>query len=47
MLKRFEVIVEGMELNETGEYAPVQLVERPDNKTGGIFLLKQDRTPSS
>ncbi|XP_065844044.1 kinesin-like protein KIF13A isoform X2 [Oscarella lobularis] len=44
VLKRFEMIVEVMELNETGEYAPVQLVERPDNRTGGIFLLKQGQS---
>ena len=41
LLKRFEMIVEVMEQNETGEYEPVELVEKVDNVTGGVFRLKQ------
>ncbi|XP_065838715.1 kinesin-like protein KIF13A isoform X2 [Oscarella lobularis] len=44
LLKRFEMIVEVMEQNETGEYEPVELVEKVDNVTGGVFRLKQGQS---
>ena len=30
-----------MELNDQGQYVPVTLREMEDNKTGGIYQLKQ------
>ncbi|XP_062520862.1 kinesin-like protein KIF13A isoform X2 [Corticium candelabrum] len=41
ILRRFEMFVEVMEIDEAGQYTPVDVVERQDNRTGGIFLLKQ------
>ena len=35
------MFVEVMEIDEAGQYTPVDVVERQDNRTGGIFLLKQ------
>lgn len=38
-----EMWVQILELNENGEYMPVEVVPARDVRTGGIFQLKQVR----
>ena len=39
--RKIELWVEIQELNEQGEYSPVEVTARPDIATGGIYQLKQ------
>ena len=41
VMRRMELWVEILELNDNGEYVPVEVIDRPDVRTGGIFLLRQ------
>ena len=41
LVRKMELWVEIHELNEQGEYAPVELQTQRDNETGGIFQLRQ------
>uniref|UniRef100_A0A3B3SQ93 Kinesin family member 13B n=1 Tax=Paramormyrops kingsleyae TaxID=1676925 RepID=A0A3B3SQ93_9TELE len=42
--RRLEMWVQLLELNENGEYIPVEVVAAPDVCTGGIFQLKQGQS---
>ncbi|MFT7812984.1 kinesin-like protein KIF13B isoform X2 [Arapaima gigas] len=42
--RRLEMWVQLLELNENGEYIPVEVVPAPDVRTGGIFQLKQGQS---
>lgn len=42
-----EMWVQILELNENGEYMPVEVVPARDVRTGGIFQLKQVSAPSN
>lgn len=39
--RKLELWLEIHELNEQGEYAPVEVTPRPDAATGGVFQLRQ------
>ena len=41
LTRKIELWVEIHELNEIGEYAPVEVSQKPDMLTGGIFQLRQ------
>ena len=41
VIKRLEVWVDIMELNDQGEYVPVEVQSKADPKTGGTYLIKQ------
>ena len=40
-MRRLEMWVEIHELNEQGEYTPVEVASRPEVLTGGVFQLRQ------
>ncbi|XP_065186816.1 kinesin-like protein KIF13B isoform X2 [Sycon ciliatum] len=44
VMRRLELWVEIQELNDNGEYAPVEVIDRPDVRTGGIYLLRQGQS---
>ena len=44
LTKHLEVLVEIMELNEQGEYVPVEVQAKPDVLTGGIFMIRQGQS---
>lgn len=44
VIKRLEVWVDIMELNDQGEYVPVEVQSKADPKTGGTYLIKQVRS---
>ncbi|RWS23893.1 Kinesin-like protein KIF13A, partial [Leptotrombidium deliense] len=39
--RKIELWVEIHELNEQGEYSPVEVTPKPDNVTGGVYQLRQ------
>ncbi|KAF8763628.1 Kinesin-like protein KIF13A like protein [Argiope bruennichi] len=41
LLRKIELWVEIQELNDLGEYAPVEVIPRPDIATGGVYQLRQ------
>ncbi|CAK1540259.1 unnamed protein product [Leptosia nina] len=41
LTRKIELWVEIHELNDQGEYAPVEVVQRPDILTGGVYQLRQ------
>lgn len=41
MTRKLEMWVQILELNENGEYMPVEVVPGRDVRTGGIFQLRQ------
>ncbi|XP_043476457.1 kinesin-like protein KIF13A isoform X2 [Leptopilina heterotoma] len=41
LTRKIELWVEIQELNEQGEYTPVEVVAKPDTLTGGIYQLRQ------
>ncbi len=41
LTNRLELWVEVMELNEEGEYIPVEIQNKTDVLTGGIFMIRQ------
>lgn len=41
LTKRLELWVEIMELNEQGEYIPVEIQNKADVATRGIFMIRQ------
>lgn len=41
LTRKIEVWVEIQELNEQGDYAPVEVIMKPDTWTGGIYQLRQ------
>lgn len=41
MTRRLELWVQLMELNEAGEFTPVEVLPARDVRTGGVFQLKQ------
>ena len=41
VIKRLEVWMDIMELNDQGEYVPVEVQSKADPKTGGTYLIKQ------
>lgn len=41
MTRKLEMWVQILELNEYGEYMPVEVVSVGDVRTGGIFQLRQ------
>ncbi|XP_076246434.1 kinesin-like protein KIF13A isoform X5 [Calliopsis andreniformis] len=41
LTRKIELWVEIQELNEQGEYSPVEVVVKPDTWTGGIYQLRQ------
>lgn len=41
MTRKLEMWVQILELNENGEYMPVEVVPAGDVRTGGIFQLRQ------
>lgn len=41
VIKRLEVWVDIMELNDQGEYVPVEVQSKADPRTGGTYLIKQ------
>ncbi|XP_063616428.1 kinesin-like protein KIF13A [Cydia splendana] len=41
LTRKIELWVEIHELNDQGEYAPVEVVSRPDMVTGGVYQLRQ------
>ncbi|XP_049881981.1 kinesin-like protein KIF13B isoform X2 [Pectinophora gossypiella] len=41
LTRKIELWVEIHELNDQGEYAPVEVVQRPDMVTGGVYQLRQ------
>ena len=45
--QRLELWVEIMELNDQGEYVPVELQTKVDVLTGGIFMIRQVWTEQS
>ena len=42
--KHLDLLVEMMELNEQGEYVPVEIQSKPDVLTGGIFMIRQGQS---
>lgn len=44
LTKHLELWVEMMELNEQGEYVPVEIQSKPDVLTGGIFMIRQGQS---
>ena len=41
LTRKIELWVEIQELNEQGEYSPVEVITKPDILTGGIYQLRQ------
>jgi len=41
LTRKIELWVEIQELNEQGEYSPVEVITKPDIVTGGIYQLRQ------
>uniref|UniRef100_T1J0U1 Kinesin-like protein KIF13A n=1 Tax=Strigamia maritima TaxID=126957 RepID=T1J0U1_STRMM len=41
LTRKIDMLVEIHELNEQGEYAPVEVIFKPENLTGGIYQLRQ------
>lgn len=41
MTRRLELWVQLMELNDTGDFTPVEVLPAKDIRTGGIFQLRQ------
>lgn len=41
LTRKIELLVEIQELNDAGEYAPVEVIPRPDIQTGGVYQLRQ------
>ncbi|CAJ0938025.1 unnamed protein product, partial [Mesorhabditis belari] len=39
--RRLELSIQIMEINDSGNYAPVEVLEKPDVPTGGVYQLKQ------
>lgn len=44
LTRHLELSVEIMELNEQGEYVPVEIQSKPDVPTGGIFMIRQGQS---
>ncbi|XP_035380565.1 kinesin-like protein KIF13B isoform X2 [Electrophorus electricus] len=44
VMRRLELWVQVLELNESGEYVPVEVVPERDVRTGGRFLLRQGQS---
>ncbi len=44
LTKHLEMTVELMELNDQGEYVPVEIQTKPDVPTGGIFMIRQGQS---
>ena len=44
LTKNLELCVEMMELNDQGEYGPVEIQPKPDVHTGGIFMIRQGQS---
>lgn len=42
-MKRLELWVQVLELNETGEFVPVEVTPAKEVRTGGVFQLRQVR----
>ena len=47
VVRRLELWVQVLELNEGGEFTPVEVVPAKDVRTGGIFQLRQVPTIST
>lgn len=43
MTRRLELWIQILEINENGEFVPVEVVPARDVRTGGIFQLRQVR----
>ena len=43
LTRKIELCVEIHELSELGEYVPVEVVQRPEVLTGGVYQLRQVR----
>ena len=41
VITRLELWVEIMELNDQGEYVPVEIQNKTDTRTGGIYMIRQ------
>lgn len=44
LTKHLELFVEVMELNDQGEYVPVEIQSKPDVTTGGVFMIRQGQS---
>ena len=44
LTKHLELVVEMMELNDQGEYVPVEIQSKPDVPTGGVFMIRQGQS---
>lgn len=44
LTKHLELFVEVMELNDQGEYVPVEIQGKPDVTTGGVFMIRQGQS---
>ena len=43
LTRKIELMVEIHELSEQGEYMPVEVLQKPEVLTGGVFQLRQVR----
>ena len=41
VITRLELWVEIMELNDQGEYVPVEIQSKTDYRTGGVYMIRQ------
>ena len=44
LTQQLELWVEMMELNDQGEYIPVEIQAKPDVNCGGIFMIRQGQS---
>ena len=44
LTRHLELVVEMMELNDQGEYVPVEIQSKPEVLTGGVFMIRQGQS---